>query len=112
MECPECHLDVPDDFNFCNRCGFNLTRPSESTPKELSFDEKIKKIQKYLPEGLTEKVYSREIESKANVSSLRSCSLIWRALHLWLIGIELLGELSGHRSIGNYREMGFYIMTF
>ena len=25
MECPECQLEVPDESNFCNRCGCRLT---------------------------------------------------------------------------------------
>jgi predicted ATPase/class 3 adenylate cyclase len=36
-----------------------LSLPSEPPPKELSFDEKLEKIQRYLPKGLTEKVLSQ-----------------------------------------------------
>ena len=24
MECPECQLEVPDDFNFCKWCGHHF----------------------------------------------------------------------------------------
>ncbi|MFH1351257.1 MAG: zinc ribbon domain-containing protein, partial [Pseudomonadota bacterium] len=49
ITCPECGKSNPPGSRFCNGCGRNLTQPSEGAPKDLSFDEKIKKIQKYLP---------------------------------------------------------------
>ena len=54
--CPKCNSSNPPGFKFCGECGHNLTLPSEPPPKDLSFDEKIDKIQRYLPKGLTEKI--------------------------------------------------------
>jgi hypothetical protein len=93
MKCPKCQFENPDDAKFCNECANKLelicpkcgkanqpgskfcnecahrfTRPSEPVPKVLSFDEKLKKIQRYLPKGLTEKILSqrdRTISPKA-----------------------------------------------
>jgi len=70
MKCPECQFENREGAKFCNKCGhkleiicskcgtsnqpgaffcdecgYNLTLPSEPPPKELSFDEKIEKIQ-------------------------------------------------------------------
>jgi len=57
--CPKCGFEhLPDDC-FCGECGQSLT-PSEKIPtKDLSFEEKLQKIQKYLPGGLTEKILSQ-----------------------------------------------------
>ena len=44
---------------FCGECGHPLSAPSKPTPKDLTFDEKIAKIQKYLPGNLTEKILSQ-----------------------------------------------------
>jgi len=57
--CPQCGSENTPGNNFCNECGHTLTLPSETSPKDLSFDEKIDKIQRYLPEGLTEKILSQ-----------------------------------------------------
>jgi len=57
--CSQCNAEVIPGDKFCGDCGHNLTQPSEAPPKELSFDEKIEKIQKYLPKGLTEKILSQ-----------------------------------------------------
>ena len=59
FQCPKCGAKTPRTGKFCMECGYNLSKPSESIPKELSFDEKIEKIQKYLPGGLTEKILSQ-----------------------------------------------------
>jgi ribosomal protein L40E len=58
--CPKCGAKTPHKGKFCMKCGHNLTLPSEAPPKNLSLDEKIAKIQKYLPQGLTEKILSQK----------------------------------------------------
>ena len=57
--CSQCGSENTPGNNFCNECGHNLTIPSEAPPKDLSFDEKLTKIQKYLPKGLAEKILSQ-----------------------------------------------------
>ena len=57
--CPKCGLEnLPEDF-YCGECGHTLGVPTKPIPKELTFDEKIQKIQKYLPGGLTEKILAQ-----------------------------------------------------
>jgi class 3 adenylate cyclase/tetratricopeptide (TPR) repeat protein len=59
--CPKCTRSIPPDSNFCLECGHNLILPAATAlPKDLSFDEKLAKIQKYLPGGLTEKILSQK----------------------------------------------------
>ena len=53
--CPSCNAVNQPGSKFCGGCGHNIAIPSETTRKELSFDEKLEKIQKYLPKGITEK---------------------------------------------------------
>jgi class 3 adenylate cyclase/tetratricopeptide (TPR) repeat protein len=59
LECPNCKAKIPLGKKFCGECGHTLGIPAKPTPKELSFDEKIQKIQKYLPGGLTEKILAQ-----------------------------------------------------
>ena len=75
--CPKCGRGNPPDSKFCNKCGHNLTTPSEPTPKELSFDEKLDKIQRYLPEGLTEKILSQKnkIEGERKQVTVMFCDM-------------------------------------
>ena len=60
MKCPECKNENPDRQKFCGECGHNLTLSSIQSSPALSFDEKLDKIQRYLPEGLTEKILSQK----------------------------------------------------
>ena len=57
--CPNCNFLNPPQFKFCGECGHGLALPSEPNRRELSFDEKIARIQKYLPSGITEKILSQ-----------------------------------------------------
>ena len=57
---PKCEAITPPTGKFCKACGHNLSLPSEPPPKELTVDEKLDKIQRYLPKGLTEKILSQE----------------------------------------------------
>jgi class 3 adenylate cyclase/tetratricopeptide (TPR) repeat protein len=75
--CPNCGSKPPRSFKFCNKCGHTLKRPSEQTAKDLSFDEKIDKIQRYLPKGLKEKILSQRdrIEGERKQVTVMFCDL-------------------------------------
>jgi class 3 adenylate cyclase/tetratricopeptide (TPR) repeat protein len=75
--CPNCSNSNPTNFRFCGECGHNLTQPSEPSPRDLSFDEKIEKIQKYLPKGITEKILSQrdKIEGEKKQVTVMFCDL-------------------------------------
>ena len=53
MKCPECEAKIPLGRKCYGQCGHKLSQISEAPPKDLSFDEKIEKIQEYLPGGRT-----------------------------------------------------------
>ena len=48
ISCPECGVTNRVGSKFCDECGSKLTFPLEQAPKDLSFDEKLTKIQKEL----------------------------------------------------------------
>ena len=59
LECPACKASIPFGRKFCGECGHKFEATFEKFPKELSFDEKLTKIQKYLPKGLTDKILAQ-----------------------------------------------------
>jgi class 3 adenylate cyclase/tetratricopeptide (TPR) repeat protein len=77
LVCPQCGSENFPGDKFCGECGYNLTIPSEPTPRELSFDEKIEKIQRYLPEGITEKILSQrnKIEGERKQVTVMFCDM-------------------------------------
>jgi class 3 adenylate cyclase len=77
LTCPKCGSKPPIGFKFCNKCGHDLTKTEVAPPKELSFDEKLTKIQKYLPKGLTEKILSQKdrIEGERKQVTVMFCDM-------------------------------------
>ena len=77
MECPNCQFDNADGMNFCGKCGHKLFPSSKTSRKEPSFDEKLAKIQKYLPKGLTEKILSQrdKIEGERKQVTVMFCDM-------------------------------------
>jgi hypothetical protein len=75
---------------FCDECGHKITLPSEPPPKELSFSEKIEKIQRYLPQGLTEKILSQKdrIEGERKQVTVMFCDMEGFTPLSELLGIE------------------------
>jgi class 3 adenylate cyclase/tetratricopeptide (TPR) repeat protein len=75
--CPQCNFSNPAEYEFCGKCGQNLIPPSEPIPRDLSFDEKIDKIQRYLPKGLTEKILSQRdrIEGERKQVTVMFCDM-------------------------------------
>ena len=77
LACPQCGGEILPSDKFCGECGHNLTLSPEPSPKELSFDEKIDKIQRYLPKGLTEKILSQRdrIEGERKQVTVMFCDM-------------------------------------
>jgi class 3 adenylate cyclase/tetratricopeptide (TPR) repeat protein len=59
--CPNCGATTPATGKFCKECGHELSvaSPTPAPPVELSFEEKLENIQRYLPDGLTEKILAQ-----------------------------------------------------
>jgi spermidine synthase len=55
MVCPNCKAPNSPDYKFCGERKHNLSSPAVTAlPKDVSFDEKLAKIWKYLPGSLTD----------------------------------------------------------
>jgi len=88
--CPSCNFSNPPQFKFCGKCGSDLIIASARAFKELSFDEKLTKIQKYLPKGLTEKILSQRdrIEGERKQVTVMFCDMEGFTPMSELLGIE------------------------
>jgi class 3 adenylate cyclase/tetratricopeptide (TPR) repeat protein len=88
--CSNCGATVPPNFKFCNKCGHDLSKPTETSPKDFSFDQKIEKIQKYLPKGLTEKILSQRdrIEGERKQVTVMFCDMEGFTALSEMLGIE------------------------
>jgi class 3 adenylate cyclase/tetratricopeptide (TPR) repeat protein len=77
IACPDCGAANRSGSKFCDECGQSLSRPAEPAHRDLSFDEKIAKIQRYLPEGLTEKILSQRdrIEGERKQVTVMFCDM-------------------------------------
>jgi len=77
VQCLNCKTRNPVGSKFCFECGRSLAAPAPSKSPDLSFEEKISKIQKYLPEGLTEKILSQRnrIEGEKKQVTVLFCDM-------------------------------------
>jgi len=77
LVCPQCGFENLPGDKFCGECGYDLTIPLKPTPKELSFEEKLAKIQRYLPKNLTEKILAQrdKIEGERKQVTVMFCDM-------------------------------------
>ena len=75
--CSKCSHINPAESNFCEKCGSELALPSQQDPKDLSFNEKLDKINKYLPKGLAKKILSQidRIEGERRHVTVMFCDM-------------------------------------
>ena len=92
IACPQCGRMLALLAKFCDKCGHDLTTPSERPPADLSFEEKLDKIQRYLPGGLTEKILAQrgKIEGERKQVTVMFCDME---------GFGLLSEKLGHEKV-------------
>ncbi|MGD9076575.1 MAG: adenylate/guanylate cyclase domain-containing protein [Desulfobacteraceae bacterium] len=77
LACPQCAAEILPGDKFCGECGHKLALRPGPLPKEISFDEKLEKIQRYLPKGLTEKILSErdKIEGERKQVTVMFCDM-------------------------------------
>jgi class 3 adenylate cyclase/pimeloyl-ACP methyl ester carboxylesterase len=99
MKCPKCGSENRQEAKFCNDCGIKLelicpecksvcqltakycdhcgTRVSLTGPDLTPLDEKIDKIQRYLPQGLTQKILAQRdrIEGERKNVTVMFCDM-------------------------------------
>jgi len=75
--CPQCGAEILPADKFCGDCRYDLRKPEKAPTRDLSFDEKIDKIQRYLPKGLTEKILSQrdKIEGERKQVTVMFCDM-------------------------------------
>jgi class 3 adenylate cyclase/tetratricopeptide (TPR) repeat protein len=75
--CPSCGRPYQPGNKFCDECGYNLAVPKEPPKKELSHDEKLAKIQRCLPEDLTQKILTQrdKIEGERKQVTVMFCDM-------------------------------------
>ena len=75
--CPHCKNVNQPGNRFCDQCGLSLDVASPSTPLNVSFEGKLEKIQRYLPDGLTQKILSQkgEIEGERKQVTVMFCDI-------------------------------------
>ncbi len=88
--CPSCGTNNRVGNKFCDECGSKLSLPLQQVPKDFSLDEKIAKIQKYLPQGLTEKILSQRdrIEGERKQVTVMFCDMEGFTPLSEMLGIE------------------------
>ena len=77
MKCPKCQFENPKGAKFCNECGQNFYSSPNAPLNALSFEEKLEKIQRYLPQGLTKKILSQKdkIEGERKQVTIMFCDI-------------------------------------
>ena len=103
VRCPNCSKGLPPTAKFCEECGHELAVPSERPPADLSFEEKLEKIQRYLPGGLTEKILAQrgKIEGERKQVTVMFCDMR---------GFTPLSEKLGHEAMYSIMDEVFEIL--
>ena len=90
LTCPKCGAINRVESKFCDECGSKLNLPIEQAPNDLSFDERLTKIQKNLHKGLTERILSQKgrIEGERKQVTVMFCDMEGFTPLSDLLGIE------------------------
>ena len=59
MQCSTCRFENMEGAKFCNQCGTFIGPSGINDLASPAFDEKLSRIQRYLPQGLTQKILNQ-----------------------------------------------------
>jgi class 3 adenylate cyclase/tetratricopeptide (TPR) repeat protein len=77
MKCPRCSFENPEGMHFCGKCGCALSTLPEQSTVAPSLEEKLERIQRYLPSGLTKKILAQKdrIEGERRQVTIMFCDM-------------------------------------
>jgi class 3 adenylate cyclase len=77
MKCHRCGFETPAEMHFCGKCGCELTAFSELPSQAHPLEEKLARIQRYLPEGLAKKILAQKdrIEGERRQVTIMFCDM-------------------------------------
>jgi class 3 adenylate cyclase/tetratricopeptide (TPR) repeat protein len=105
--CPQCNFQNYRGDKFCGECGHSLAPPrgfaSNPPAGELSWDEKLAQIQKYLPKGLTQRVLAQKekLEGERKLVTVLFCDMV---------EFTSLSEKIGHEEVYTLMDQIFEIL--
>lgn len=90
MKCPKCQFENSETAKFCNECGNSFSPSSKTTPQLHSYDDKLQKIQRYLPNGLSQKIFSQrdKIEGERKNVTIMFCDMVGYTHLVDRLGLE------------------------
>ncbi len=76
--CPQCGAETLSGDKFCGECGKALRDLPPGNIKDPHFEEKLARLQKYLPQGLTAKILAQKekIEGERKQVTVMFCDLV------------------------------------
>lgn len=78
VPCPACGFGNSPSHKFCAECGQKLAQVRDTPIRDISFDDQLNKIRRYLPQGLIEKILSQrdKIEGERKEVTVMFCDLV------------------------------------
>ena len=102
MQCPNCKSENAKDARFCSHCGVYLGMEVGPKGVSQSFDEKLARIQRYLPQGLTHKILSQRDSIE---SELRQVTVMFCDMEGFTPLVERLGAEAAYAVMGQIYEI-------
>jgi len=110
MKCPKCHKQNPENAKFCNNCGHKIVLSAEEKagilPTNVPYlDDRLQKIQRYLPQGLTQKILAQKdkIEGERKQITVMFCDMAG-----FTAFIDNLGPEAGYAFMDQIYEILIY----
>ncbi len=77
MQCPACSCDNPASANFCTSCGRRLSVSAADPASAVADDEKLARLERYLPQGITEKIlrHKDKLEGERRQVTVMFCDM-------------------------------------
>jgi class 3 adenylate cyclase/tetratricopeptide (TPR) repeat protein len=77
MNCQRCGFESSAEMQFCGKCGYELTASSHLPGKAIPLEQKLARIQRYLPEGLTKKILAQKdkLEGERRQVTIMFCDM-------------------------------------
>jgi hypothetical protein len=91
MNCDRCGTELPQDANYCFKCGKRVGKTIESF--SVASDELVKKVKELIHEGTVRKIIVRDEEGHVLLELPVTAGLVGAVLAPWLAAVGAIAAL-------------------
>jgi uncharacterized membrane protein YvbJ len=93
IQCKKCGMTLPDDSNFCSKCGISI-KDTKTEEFKVSSDDLVKTVKKLIHEGNVRSIIIKDEKGKILLDIPVTIGVVGAIIAPWLAALGVIGAMA------------------